>query len=112
MKKEEINQKVLEYIKKDDRKGLWNLVFLYMEENKEIIDMSKISDYYIEKRDSFYICELISLAIEYLDIDDVINKIIATNDKEFIAYVMTNPVIKGIIDDGYFIRLNHAYEKL
>ena len=99
------------YIENDERKLLWELAFDYSPESNEIEDMTKIANYYINQKDGYYICELISIASEYLNIDDIINKIIETKDINLISYVMTNNIINGIIDDKYFVKLKQAMKK-
>lgn len=82
------------YIKENSNKELLDLVFQY--ENK--IDLKKIANHYINIKDSYYICELISFALEYLDIDDIFDKIIKTNDEEFMFMVYKNGTINEIVD--------------
>lgn len=96
-----MNNLVDKYIKEDNRKKLWELAFEY----KDKIDLNKISDYYIQVRDDFNICELICIVSEYLDLDDIFNKIVKTKDKTFMFYILKNGTIKSVIDDKYFLLL-------
>lgn len=68
-------------IEEDQRELLWRLAFNY---NRKNMDFSKIEDYFIEKRDDYYLIELISAVGEDLDIDRLIQKAIETKDKDFI----------------------------
>ncbi len=101
--KDNINSLIDVYIKENNKEELWNLAEKY--ENK--IDLEKIANYYIEEKSDFYICELISLVGEYLNLDEIFEKIIATKDEEFIFWIVKNPIIKNIIDDNYLQKLNN-----
>lgn len=78
---EEFDALVKVGISEDKRELLWRLAFNYNQKN---IDFSKIEDYFIEKRDDYYLIELISAVGEDLDIDSLIQKAIETKDKNFI----------------------------
>lgn len=71
-------------IENDEREWLWRLAFNYNEKNK---DFSLIEDYFIEKRDDYYLTELISAVREDLNMKKLKNKVIATKDKKFINKV-------------------------
>ena len=71
-------------IENDEREWLWRLAFNYNEKNK---DFSLIEDYFIEKRDDYYLTELISAVREDLNMKKLKKKVIATKDKEFINKV-------------------------
>lgn len=68
-------------IKKDNREALWRLAFNY---NRKEINFSLIEDYFIKKRDSYYLIELISAVQEDLDVDKIIQKVMFTKEKKFI----------------------------
>lgn len=68
-------------IKEDKREALWRLAFNY---NRKKMNFFRIEDYFIEKRDDYYLAELVSAVGEDLDMDKLINKIISTKDKKFI----------------------------
>ena len=83
---QELFNKIVEYcINNDDRKLCWLLYFEY-----DSFNPNKIEDFYITKRDSFYACELISIAGDNMDIDNFITKIIATKDTNFTIMFKTN----------------------
>jgi|GEM_PF-547464 len=68
-------------IKEDKREALWRLVFNYVGRNK---DFTRVEDYFIEKRDAYYLTELMSTEDKELNMEKLENKIKATNDKKFI----------------------------
>lgn len=45
-------------------------------------DFTLIEDYFIDKRDSYYLIELIS-ATDGVNLDNIVSKVVATNDREF-----------------------------
>lgn len=71
-------------IENDEREWLWRLAFNYNEKNK---DFSLLEDYFIEKRDDYYLTELISAVREDLNMKKLKKKVIATKDKKFINKV-------------------------
>lgn len=71
-------------IENDEREWLWRLAFNYNEKNK---DFSLIEDYFIEKKDSYYLTELISAVPDDLNMKKLKKKVIATKDKKFINKV-------------------------
>ena len=71
-------------IKNNEREWLWRLAFNYNRKNK---DFSLIEDYFIEKKDSYYLTELISAVREDLDMKKLKEKVLATKDKKFITSV-------------------------
>ena len=71
-------------IENDEREWLWRLASNYNEKNK---DFSLIEDYFIEKRDDYYLTELISAVREDLNMKKLKKKVIATKDKKFINKV-------------------------
>lgn len=90
-------------IEKDKRESLWRLAFNY---NKKDKDFSMIEDYFILKRDAYYLTELVSAVEDDLDLDRLVAKIIKTSDKEFIS---------EIIKKGYYLKdffSEEAKEKL
>lgn len=72
-------------IKEDKRESLWRLAFNYNHKNK---DFTIIEDYFISKRDDYYLTELISAVKEDLNMNELLNKIKKTNDKDFIRRVI------------------------
>lgn len=81
---EKFNDLVEVGIKNNEREWLWRLAFNYNRKNK---DFSLIEDYFIEKKDSYYLTELISAIPEDLDMKKLKEKVLATNDKKFITSV-------------------------
>ena len=77
---EDFNDLVNVAIKEDKREALWRLAANYNGHNK---DLSLIEDYFIEKRDAYYLTELISVADEFLDKDRLIEKVGETHDLKF-----------------------------
>ena len=78
---EKFNDLVKVGIKEDKREALWRLAFNY---NKRKKDFTLIEYYFIEKRDAYYLLELISAVNEDLNMDKLIDKVVATKDKKFI----------------------------
>lgn len=93
---EEFNDLVKIGIKDDKREALWRLAFNYEHKN---INFSLIEDYYIEKRDAYYLIELISAVQEDLDINKTIQKIISTKEKDFIKDCARRAKHFGLITD-------------
>ena len=97
---EEFDKLVKVGIEKDEREWLWRLAFNY-EERKLNFDL--IVNYYIDKKDGYYISELISAVGKHLNIDNIIDKI---NDKELIEYLINNKdVISSYVSDEQFNKL-------
>ncbi len=90
-------------IKDDKREALWRLAFNY---NHKKINFSLIEDYFIEKRDSYYLIELISAVQEDLDIDKIIQKVISTKEKKFIKDFTKQGKKIGLITDKDIKKLN------
>ena len=65
-------------IEKDKREWLWRLAFNYENSN---INFDSIVEYFIKKKDGYYLAELISAVGERLNIDKIMDMI---NDKELI----------------------------
>ena len=81
---EKFNDLVKVGIENNEREWLWRLAFNYNRKNK---DFSLIEDYFIEKKDSYYLTELISAVREDLDMKKLKEKVLATKDKKFITSV-------------------------
>ena len=69
-------------IKEDKREALWRLAFNYYGHYK---DFSAIAKYFIEKKDAYYLVELICAVRNDLDMDNIINEVIKTQDRNFIV---------------------------
>ena len=76
-------------IEKDEREWLWRLAFNYERKN---INFDEIANYFIEKKDVYYLSELISAVGYRLNIDDMIEKI---NDKEIIEGLKERKSVMG-----------------
>lgn len=100
---EEFNELVKIGIKKDKRESLWRLAFNYNRKNK---DFSLIEDYFIHKRDGYYLVELISAVEEDLDLDKIIKKVMDTKDKEFINDCARRSLKLGIITEDDIKKLS------
>ena len=79
IKQEDFNSLVRIGIKEDNREALWRLAVNYDKK----MDFTLIEDYFIDKRDSYYLIELIS-ATDSINLDNIASKVVlATNDREF-----------------------------
>lgn len=83
-------------IKEDKREALWRLAMNYNRKGK---DFSKIVDYFILKRDNYYLAELISGVIEDLDLDAIIDKTLQTKDIEFIRKMANTEYLQPIFTE-------------
>lgn len=83
-------------IKEDKREALWRLAFNYNHKNK---DLTLIENYFIEKRDAYYLTELISAVREDLNMPRLINKIVKTKDKRFINEVIETGNSYSLFED-------------
>lgn len=83
-------------IKEDKRESLWRLAMNYHRRNK---DFSKIADYFIEKRDNYYLAELICGVEEDLNLDEIINKALATDDMDFIKKMAHTSYLESIFSE-------------
>ncbi len=81
------NELISVAIKEDKRESLFRLASNYREKNK---DFTYIEDYFIEKRDDYYLIELISLVEDELNIDKLAEKIISTKDEQFITKILNS----------------------
>jgi hypothetical protein len=101
-----MNKLVDKYIIEDNKEELINLVFEY----KDKKDLNKIAHYFIDKKDDYNICELISIVLEYLDLDDIFDSIIKTNDDEFMFWIMNNGII-NFIDEKYIYKIKKVLNR-
>ena len=74
---------------KDKREWLWRLAFNYVDMD---INFDSIADYYIEKKDGYYLSELINAVGENLNIDSIIDNV---NDKDLLKDLVSR---KDVID--------------
>ena len=97
---EEFDRLVKIGIEKDKREWLWRLAFNY--ENSNII-FDSIVEYFIKKKDGYYLAELISAVGESLNIDKLIDMI---DDKELIEDLKDRKsVINYYVSEEQFNRL-------
>jgi len=66
-------------IKEDRRELMWRLCGTYSNYN-----YNKVVDYFVDKKDSWYVEELVCFVNGELDQEYLVNKMIETKDKEFI----------------------------
>ena len=100
LKQDEFERLVKVGIENDKREWLWRLAFNYENRN---INFDTIVDYFIDKKDGYYLAELISAVGECLNIDNIINKI---DNKELIEDLKERKdVIKHYVSEEQFKRL-------
>ena len=97
---EEFDRLVKIGIEKDKREWLWRLAFNYENSN---INFDSIVEYFIKKKDGYYLAELISAVGERLNIDKIMDMI---NDKELIEDLKNRKsVISHFVSEEQFNRL-------
>ena len=97
---EEFDRLVKTGIENNEREWLWRLALNY---ERRKIKFDAIANYFIEKKDGYYLAELISAVGECLNIDDIIDSI---NDRELIEDLKTRKVIiSSYVSDEQFSRL-------
>ena len=97
---EEFDRLVKIGIEKDEREWLWRLAFNY--ENRGI-NFDSIVEYFIKKKDGYYLAELISAVGGCLNIDKIIDMI---DDKELIDDLINRKsVISYYVSEEQFNRL-------
>ena len=106
LSQEEFNRLVKVGIEKDKREWLWRLAFNYERKN---INFDEIANYFIEKKDVYYIAELISAVGYCLNIDAMIDKI---NDKEIIEGLKERKnIMSSYISEEQFNKLISKLDK-
>ena len=106
LSQDEFNRLVKVGIEKDKREWLWRLAFNYERRN---INFDEIANYFIDKKDAYYIAELISAVGYCLNIDAMIDKI---NDKEIIEGLKERKDVMGsYISEEQFNKLISKLEK-
>lgn len=93
---EEFNDLVEVGIKNDEREKIWRLASNYSGKG---IDFSLIENYFILKRDSYYLGELVCIVEEDLDIKKLLLKVKETNDIKFINELFTDLKTYNILTD-------------
>lgn len=95
--KRELDNLVDSYIKEESYEKLWRLILKY---SNSILDFTKIIDFYIEKKNSYYLIETIYCLGQKCDIKRIYDSVKKTNDKSFIrnfqeelmTYSVTNSI--------------------
>lgn len=93
---ETFNNLVSVGIEKDKREALWRLAFNYKGKKK---DFTRIENYFVDKRDDYYLTELISAVQEDLNMNELIEKVINTKDTNFIIGCGSRAKNIGIFTD-------------
>ena len=96
-------------IKEDKRESIWRMAMNY---NRRNIDFAKIEDYFILKRDDYYLAELISGVEEDLDLDRLIAKVLETKDVKFILKLANTPYLDPIFTDKQKEKVKNAINEL
>ena len=96
-------------IKEDKREALWRLAFNYNHKEK---NFEKIENYFIEKRDEYYLIELISAVREDLDMDKLVDKVLKTQDKKFIFGCGNRAQKLDLFSDEEIERIKEKLKKL
>ena len=102
--KEKFNTLAHIAMKQDDREALWRLAFNY---NCQQMDMEIIENYFIEKRDHYYLAELVCACREDISVKRVIDKVLATQDDTFIQKAYQSAIKAGILDKDNINDLEH-----
>lgn len=105
---ETFNNLVKAGIKADKREALWRLAFNYYNKDK---DFSSIEDYFIEKRDVYYLVELIVAVEEDLNMEKLIEKVINTHDRDFIIRCGNEAKHSFIFTDEEIEKLKERIDK-
>lgn len=106
---EEFNELVDAGIRKDARESLWRLALNYDGKGK---DFRKIEDYFILKRDDYYLTELLSAVEKNLDTNKSVEKIMKTKDEVFISNVIKRGIDIGhIFSEEELEKLKNAIKK-
>lgn len=88
MTQEKFDELVDICIKNNSMEDAWNLYLDYQEFNPE-----KIEDFFIKKKSSYYLAELISINSGSINLDKLIDKIIASNDIDLIGEIALDNLI-------------------
>lgn len=83
---EEFEELVNVGIQEDKRESLWRLAFNYYQKQ---MDFTSIEDYFILKRDDYYLIELIVAVKKDLNMEQLIKKMLATKEKTFLANLVS-----------------------
>lgn len=105
---ETFNDLVKAGIQEDKREALWRLAFNY---NRHDMDFTLIEDYFIEKRDDYYLLELVSAVEEDLNMDKLVEKVAKTKDKEFMGGCYSRAKSLGIFTEEQLEEIKEKYNK-
>lgn len=95
-------------IEKDERESLWRLAVNYNRKGK---DFTIIENYFIDKRDGYYLTELISAVKEDLNMEGLIEKVVSTKDTNFIIDCGNRAKIIGIFTDKEIEKLKERIKE-
>lgn len=101
---EGFNDLVKAGIEEDDREALWRLAVNYDKK----MDFTLIEDYFIDKRDSYYLIELIS-ATDSVNLDNIVSKVVATNDRKFMIDLANRSLELSIITKEDIDKIKEKY---
>lgn len=104
IKQEDFNDLVKVGIEEDNREALWGLAVNYDKK----MDFTLIEDYFIEKRDAYYLIELIS-ATDSINLDNLVGKVVATNDREFMIDLANRSLELSIFDKEDIDKIKEKY---
>ena len=107
-----INQEIFDKlvddcIECDSMESAWRIYFKY-----PIFKPDKIEDYFINKKSSHYIAELIDINEGSMNLDNFIDKIIASKDVNLIGEVALDNLIYKLLSDKHHEKLRKAAEEL
>lgn len=105
---ESFNDLVTVGIEKDERESLWRLAMNYNSKGK---DFTLIENYFIDKRDGYYLTELISAVKEDLNMEELIEKVINTKDNDFIIDCGNRAKNIGIFTDEEIEKLKERIKE-
>jgi len=91
-----MKNKIVELILKNDRKELLNLAFNLNSK----FEFDQIFDFFVTIGDANNLGELISICPDYVGILEA-EKIVKTENQEFIFYLLNYGPIKGIVDSKF-----------
>lgn len=94
-------------IEKDERESLWRLAMNYNRKGK---DFTGIENYFLDKRDAYYLVELVSAVKEDLNINRLIDKIINTNDIGFIKNIVDRTKNMRVFNDEEMKKLQAVWK--
>lgn len=104
IKQEDFNNLVKIGIREDNREALWRLAVNYDKK----MDFTLIENYFIDKRDSYYLIELIS-ATDNVNLDNLVSKVVATNDREFMIDLATRSLELSIFTKEDIDKIKEKY---